>query len=263
MDDHQKILSSDIPRSNAGAFAIVRPFIRGFRAIETVLLFALFGIGGAILSFLILPFVRKRETGLRVVRAAWRLLSSFFVWTGLISIGRGNLVPGHGKVYAANHPSLIDVVLLVSMLPDTTAVAKQSLLRDPLISRIVRTVFLPNDERLFEHAHEWIERGGNVLLFPEGTRSPEDGMRPFKRGAAQLAARTGAPIVPVGICLDRRILGKGQSILDMGESRIHYGFSAGSEILPPVLGQDVPHHEARLLTDELRERIAALCNAPR
>lgn len=263
MDDYSKTFCEGTRNPAVGLRNPFRVFVVSFRAFETVLLFAAFGIGGAILSFCVLPFVRKRETSLRLVRAVWRLLANSFVWTGLISIDRGNLAPAHGRIYAANHPSLIDVVLLVSLLPDTTAVAKQSLLRDPLISRIVRTVFLPNDEQLIEHAHEWLRRGGNVLLFPEGTRSPKGGMNPFKRGAAQLALRTGMPIVPIGECLDRRILGKGQSILDMGEHRVHYAFTAGPEILPTAEERNAPHHAAHLLTDTLHERIAALCGVTR
>lgn len=122
-----------------------------------------------------------------------------------------------GCVILANHPSLIDVVILTVMVPRTFAVAKASLRRNPWIGMIVRRVFLYDDARLMEEAPALLRRGYNILIFPEGTRSPGPReMHAWHRGGVQVALRALAPIQPMVLKFERRLLGKGQSILDMG-----------------------------------------------
>lgn len=206
----------------------MRSLVAALRGIASVGLFGVFGAGAILLTPLML-ILRTPERCQPLVRATWRLIAWLFVCTGLIKIDRGNLASVRGSVIAASHPSLIDVVLLVALVPRTLYVAKHGLRNNFFLSAIVRATALPDDARLPEAAAPFLSKGWNVLIFPEGTRSPrEGGLNPLRRGAAQLALRCGAPLVAVRISLTRRLLAKRQAAWDMGSQRVTYAFSMAS-----------------------------------
>src|SRR5205085_767745 len=98
----------------------------------------------------------------------------------------------------ANHPTLIDVVLLVSLIRDCNCLVKQALWKHPFLGPVVRGAgYIPNDDgpRLIQSCEEGFKQDKPLIIFPEGTRSPENGMHPFNRGATQIALRAGVPIV--------------------------------------------------------------------
>ena len=237
--------------------------MRILRSILTALLFVVFGIGGGAISYLLLPFTATRRTGLRIVRTSWRGLFFLFTATRLIRVDDSDLFRVRGCVLAANHPSLIDVVLLTALLPDTYTVARHGLKDNVFISPIVRKVFLPDDETLLPLASSLLASGANILVFPEGSRTPADGvLRPFHRGTAQLALRTGAPLRPIRIDVSRRILGKHQSILDMGDRPVVYSFHMGEPLeRKPVSDSGVFRKAAVELTAALRESLS-VCSMP-
>ena len=230
---------------------------RAARGAVSTTLFAVFGVGALAISPIMLAMSAPRLCQ-PVVRASWRILAWLFRATGLISVegGVGDL---KGCVIAANHPSLIDVVLVTAMMPRTLYVAKHALRRNPFMAAIVRHTSLPDDERLPEAAAPYLAEGWNVLVFPEGTRSPSPGeLREFRRGAAQLALRTGAPVACVGISLSRAILGKRQKPWDMGERRVAYRFRADAPTRHPRDPSRGLRPQAAELTQALRRRISAL-----
>lgn len=208
--------------------------VRFLRSAMTVSLFAAFALGGIVLSFFVVPFMRSRRCGHRAVRGVWRLLIASASWMRLISVDASGVDRCRGRIVVANHPSLIDVVILTTLIPDSYAIAKNQLKGNPFFGYIVRNIMLPNDEQILERAREILDGGGNILIFPEGTRTPLDGTRlKLHRGAAQLAIRLGVPISPVRIEVSRRILGKHQSILDMGDKTVAFRLVSGADIMPP------------------------------
>lgn len=231
-------------------------FIKIKRSLIAVALFVLFALGGLFVSFLLLPFCKNRADGHRVVRWCWRTIVVFFKKTGLVAVDDSLLDKSRGRIIVANHPSLIDVVLLTALIPDVYSVAKTDLKRNVFIGLIVKKVMLVNDELVLDEAKKILSAGGNILIFPEGTRTPLDGSRlKLKRGAAQLAIRLGAEVAPVRIEVTRRILAKGQSILDMGEETVRYKFISGKKIEPPSMTM-ANRVAAIKLTKEIEEAIS-------
>ncbi len=230
------------------------------RGALSLALFGVFGAGALLIAPLMLLF-RRLALCQPVVRAVWRPLLGLFVLSRLIRVERGNLRRMRGAVVAMNHPSLIDVVVLSVLLPRTLYVAKHALRANPFLTAIVRHTSLPDDANLPEVAAPYLAKGWNALVFPEGTRSPTaGGLQPFRRGAAQLALRTGAPLVCVGLYVSRRILGKAQPPWEMGGCTVRYAFAADSPV--PVaqhVGESL-HAAARRITDEIHERICRLIN---
>jgi len=197
------------------------------RGAVSLALFGVFGLGAILISPLML-LLRRPERGQPLVRAAWRFVTGLFVLTRMIRVDRGNLRPVRGSIIVANHPSLIDVVLLTVLVPRTLYVAKHALLSNPFLAAIVRATALPDGADLLGRAPRYLREGWNVLVFPEGTRSPKGGgLQPLHRGAAQLALRAGAPLVGVRIDVTRRLLGKGQPPWDVGDRPVTYAFRMG------------------------------------
>ena len=240
----------------AGAFRKLCALWRGF---ASTALFVVFGVGSLLFSLIVL-ILRKPSLCQPVMRALWKLTVFLFKFTGLISVEcLRNAAEVRGSVIVANHPSLIDVVLLTVLVPRTLSVAKHALLRNPFVSAIVRHTTLPDDERLPAAAAPYLAAGWNVLIFPEGTRSARpDLLRKFHRGAAQLALRANAPVVCAGVVLSRAILGKGQKPWDMGHERVRYSFRF--ERLSAPVSDDGRSFRPRAveLTDEMRRKILSL-----
>lgn len=226
------------------------------RGAASVALFGAFGLGALLITPLMLV-LRKPERCQPIVRTAWRIILSVFVGTRLLRIDRGNLGDISGAVIAASHPSLIDVVLLTALIPRTMYVAKASLRWNPFVTAIVRATALPDDATLPEKAAPFLAKGWNVLIFPEGTRSPDEGgLRPLRRGAAQLALRTGAPVSCIRLTASRRILGKHQSPWDVGDRTVTFAleqktFPVGRHVGPCL------HAEAVRLTERMRAWLSA------
>lgn len=115
---------------------------------------------------------------------------------------------GHPVVFASNHLSIVDIWALIPVLPlETKFVAKRSLFRFPIFGRAMRAGgFIAIDRDRFRDAVaslgvavERIREGDSVIVFVEGTRSPDGSLRRFKKGAFRLAAQADVPIVPVSI----------------------------------------------------------------
>ena len=102
------------------------------------------------------------------------------------------LRPGDSPVvFVANHPTLCDVTSIVSMCPNIVAIARPTFARNPLINRALRLCgFVPTGIHMLKECEQRLRMGFDVLVFPEGTRSPLHGpLRTFHRGAFELAAR--------------------------------------------------------------------------
>ena len=194
---------------------------RLFRGALSLAMFVVFGVGALALSLPMLV-LRRPDRCHALLRAAWRVQLWLFEVLRLIRVDRGGLPDCRGCVVVANHPSLIDVVIMVALVPRTLFVAKHGLKRNPVVSLIVRSMGFPDDERLPDAARPYLEKGWNILIFPEGTRSPANGINPFRRGAAQVAIRCGAPVVAVTLLPSYRILGKDQKPWEMGSRRVAY-----------------------------------------
>jgi 1-acyl-sn-glycerol-3-phosphate acyltransferase len=164
--------------------------------------FAVFGVGGLALRVLFFPLlgllVRDRSRRTRVARTAVHHTFRFFVglmrFVGVLRyrIEGVEKLARPGLLILANHPTLIDVVFLISLVPNASCVVKASLARNPFTRGPVRaTGYLCNDSgpELVNECIASLEAGDNLLIFPEGTRTPVGGPMRLLRGAANIAVR--------------------------------------------------------------------------
>lgn len=110
-------------------------------------------------------------------------------------------------VLVANHPTLMDVTAILATVPNTVTVVKPGIYNRILLGTALRCAgFLEGPERstaqlsnMIDTAEERLAAGYNVLIFPEGTRSPANEVRPFSRAAFEIACRAKVPVVPIAI----------------------------------------------------------------
>lgn len=142
--------------------------------------------------------------------------------------GGENIPPGP-CLFMPNHTSAVDTVAVFVSIPRRIAfMAKQELFRIPLFGWAMRLAeFIPVDRSSHEgaaasadQAVERLRRGGSLVIYPEGTRSADGRLLPFKRGAFLIAIRAQRPIVPVTIVGAERVLPRGQAWLRAGEIRL-------------------------------------------
>jgi 1-acyl-sn-glycerol-3-phosphate acyltransferase len=137
---------------------------------------------------------------------------------------------------APNHPSLLDAVFVVSRLPDAVCVMKASLLRNFLLAPAARLArYVPNDSllRLIGRAAPELERGGQLLLFPEGTRS-RGTIGAFTQAVGAVSRRTGVPVQAIVIEDEARFLGKGWPPTRVPAFPLTYRVRLGRRFEPPA-----------------------------
>jgi len=205
----------------------------------------------------------------RRVRSAIRKAFALFSWwgefTGIFSVsvkGQEWMDLSRPKIIVANHPSLIDVVLLVAMLPDVDCIGKQPIFRNPFFAHIARTAqYIENadSEALIDQCVTRIKSGHSLLLFPEGTRSPIGALRRFNRGAAHVAIRSGADILPVVIRFSPPALLKGQPWYRIPERKIAVEFEFQEPVRTVELVANAPSSSvaARRLTTFLESHFSS------
>jgi 1-acyl-sn-glycerol-3-phosphate acyltransferase len=144
-------------------------------------------------------------------------------------------VPTHAPVILmSNHQSLVDIAAIVLTLPRTVQwrfVAKKELTRVPIFGQALvasRHIIIDRGNRekavaSLRHAAERIRAGTTVIVFPEGTRSPDGHLRHFKSGPFHLAVQAQVPIVPITVSGSQRITPKGELRVDSGRVKIVYG----------------------------------------
>lgn len=182
-----------------------------WRAFGTGFCFFAFGVGCVLAATTVLPVLLllpgSRETRRRRLRhfVGWAFRTLLDTITGLrlgsiVVEGREWLNEARGRLVLATHPTYIDVVVLLSLMPNADCVVKSALWRNPFTRLFVRMAeYISNKEpeALIDECIRAVHTGEALVLFPEGTRSvPGEALR-FKRGAAQIAVRGDLEILPV------------------------------------------------------------------
>lgn len=146
--------------------------------------------------------------------------------------GEYNIEQEGAYVFAANHTSVFDILVLLAYLPfQFRWLAKEELFRIPFFGlAMARCGYIPVNRtnpregvRSLRRAAEKIKAGASVVIFPEGTRSADGTIMPFKRGGFTLAVKSGRPVVPVSISGAARVLTTRTLKLNPGPIKIVLG----------------------------------------
>ncbi len=185
-------------------------FVYVWRIYVKLISFALFGAGAFVLTITAIPVMKLiwwnkdefKKHGHHLVSRLFR----FFVW--FMTVHRAieltvdkkeELKSLKGAIVVANHPSILDVVMLIALIPDADCIVNAGLKKN-IMGRVVANLYITNDVEhsvLVQKCTESLSKGNVLIIFPEGTRSKPQGQNQYKKGAARIALASGAPVVPV------------------------------------------------------------------
>jgi 1-acyl-sn-glycerol-3-phosphate acyltransferase len=193
---------------------------------------------------------------------SWLILATTGVRVQVRGLDR--LEPGRTYVFAANHQSIYDIPVLFASLPyQLRIIAKDSLGSFPFLGwHLRRTGHLLVDRRkpdprgVFAWANGLTPRGLSLIVFPEGTRSRDGHVGPFKGGSLYPAVQAGLPIVPISIAGSRHVMRKGRLMTCPGEVEVFV-----HEPIPTVAAAEPNIREVRALAAQVREKIAPAVEA--
>ncbi len=141
-------------------------------------------------------------------------------------------IPAGVCIFAANHASTVDPCVLFPEIPRrVSALVKKELFRFPIFSAGLRLAQFVSVDRSDKEAAAasvntaaaLLKTGLSFAIFPEGTRSPDGRLRPFKKGAFIMAIEAGVPIVPVSLAGTHSVMPRGEWIIRPGNVSVHFG----------------------------------------
>ncbi len=188
-------------------------------------------------------------------------LYEFFGWIGIVLvgvelniIGAEKIDPKKSYVVIGNHPSTLDIFTHITALPVSIRfLTKTELFRIPIFGRVLKTLGLPridrknakaNFEKINDSINQVIKLGNSIMIFPEGKRSNQKELLPFKKGASHIAKNFNLPIIPVVSHNAHNLMVKGKVWLKSGEIKI--------EILDPI------YNVNEYTVDELTSKMESL-----
>jgi 1-acyl-sn-glycerol-3-phosphate acyltransferase len=139
-------------------------------------------------------------------------------------------------VLAANHPSLIDALLIIAHEPRVTCVMKSSLMNNLFLgagARLARYIRHDPPRQMIHEAVAQLHRGAIVLLFPEGTRTTQSPINLLQAGVGLIAKQAGVPVQTLIIETDSPFLSKGWSLFKRASMPISYRMRLGRRLDPP------------------------------
>ncbi|MFU8790280.1 MAG: lysophospholipid acyltransferase family protein [Methylobacter sp.] len=214
-----------------------------WRLFATGLSFFSFGAGGLLLWLLVFPAlsllpgkpVQKAARGQKIVHY------SFYIFIGLMHrlgvmtydiVGLDKL-NRPGQLIVANHPTLVDIVFLISRIKQASCIVKARLWHNPFMrGPIVNAGYISNGnpEHMIAECVAWLRSGGTMVIFPEGTRSNPDKPYHFQRGAAAIALQANAIVTPVTLSCTPSTLTKAERWYQIPTRRFHLVMQIGDDI---------------------------------
>ena len=193
--------------------------------------FLVFGLGCLFFRFPITPWLNcdhdllKRHRRARLIVQRW--FAFFIGMCGAlhlikVEVKNPERLNRPGLLIVANHPSLLDVVCLLSLIPNGTTIVKEALTKNLFTAAPIAAAGYVNNgagPEILQPILDDFEDGASFVIFPEGTRTPTDlpegEMPKMHRGAAALAFEARRPLTPVRITASPRWLTKDRSWLNI------------------------------------------------
>jgi 1-acyl-sn-glycerol-3-phosphate acyltransferase len=208
-------------RPGARAGKMIRRFFQSVLFYVLLLHLGAMSLTWNLVCLLLYPFL-SRQQGVVVGRAAissvYRGFWTCTQWLGLMCIdytALDALSRDGGLIIAANHPSMLDALLVIARVPRGICIMRSSLMRNPFLgagARLARYIRNDPPRGMIRGCVTNLQEGGQLVLFPEGTRTIHAPINPFRPGVTLIAQMAGVPIQTVIIETESPYLGKGWPI---------------------------------------------------
>ena len=226
----------------------------GWRLIAKGISFTCFGLGGIFIGSCLFQLYylnwfkeeNLHKTSRKIIAKSFGCFVYLMKYLGLLTFeikGLDKLKNNQSMVIIANHLTLIDVVFLGFFAENANCIVKGALLRNPFTRPPIRACgFLNNDSpTLIEDGVACLKAGQKLIIFPEGTRTPEGHPMHFHRGAFHIALQAKTDILPVFISCNPLTLGKQNKWYQLGSTRSHFTFEVGEFLsVDPWLSESYP-----------------------
>lgn len=201
----------------------------------------IFAAGATVIGWIIFPILsirlrgcERRKAFANIVRKSWQIFVKIMEKTNIVRVySDENLGKIRSKIVVASHPSFLDIVFLISLIPNSLCLAKKELLFNPFMRNIVKSLYIINDldtEVFKKSAKEALDEGFNIIIFPTGTRTLPSEKLKIHKGAALLAIANDINIVPIKIELSFPFFAKHSSPFRVSEVPVDYNIKMMSEI---------------------------------
>jgi len=163
------------------------------------------------------PLISPGENKVHKIANLWARMLLWLTNTRVDVIGKENVLMEKPQIFMANHQSDFDILIVLAYIPGQFRwIAKKELFKIPVFGKAMRNagyieIDRQNHEKALkslDEAAQKIREGKSVVTFPEGTRSRDGKIRPFKQGMFHLAIQAGVPIVPISIIGAHEIMPK-------------------------------------------------------
>jgi 1-acyl-sn-glycerol-3-phosphate acyltransferase len=214
-----------------------------WRLFATGLSFSVFGIGGFLLWVVVFPILNVVPgSPLQKRRQAQKCVHySFYIFIGLMNrigimtyeINGLDRLNRPGQLILANHPTLIDIVFLLSRIPYASCIVKSKLCHNPCMKgSIINAGYISNEDpqQMIERCVAHLNSGGIMIIFPESTRTVPNTEYNFQRGAATIALCANAIITPVTLQCSPSTLTKAEKWYQIPERRFHLSMTVGEDM---------------------------------
>jgi len=236
-----------------------------WRWIATAFSFFIFGVGGILIPLLVVPvlyclpgdkLLRERR-GQKFIHLAFAWFITMMRLLGVLTYRVNNLERiKKAQLILANHPSLLDVVFLIALVPNANCIIKSALIRNPFMRGPIKAAgYIINNgyaDDVINKTNTAFKQHQAVIVFPEGTRTEPSQPITLKRGAANIAVRTKVDITPVIISCLPSTLTKQDKWYQIPHKRMHFQITINDNIsIKPYLNGLHPTKNARALTQDL------------
>jgi len=215
-----------------------------WRLFATGISFTVFGVGGVLLRVLVFPLLGILSSNLQQKQgwSQWWVHYSFYIFIGLMhrigimtyDISGLDRLNRPGQLIIANHPTLIDIVFLISRIPSANCIVKEKLWHNPFTKGpVVNAGYISNGnpEKMIAESVACIKAGGTMIIFPEGTRSVHGAEYKFQRSAARIALQANAVVTPVTLSCYPSTLTKAEKWYQIPERRFHLVMQVDNDIV--------------------------------
>jgi 1-acyl-sn-glycerol-3-phosphate acyltransferase len=192
----------------------------------------------ALLLYPLLPRARGLAVGRAGIAYGYRLYWAIAALSGMIRLDAralDALRDEPGLIFVANHPSLLDALMLVARLPRSACIMKASLMRNPFLgagARLARYIRNDSARGMIRLAVDDLKQGGQLVVFPEGTRTTLAPVNAFRPGVTLIAKLAHSPIQTVFIDTASPYLGKGWPLWKLPPLPIRFSVRLGERFAP-------------------------------
>ncbi|RYF65265.1 MAG: 1-acyl-sn-glycerol-3-phosphate acyltransferase [Comamonadaceae bacterium] len=195
----------------------------------------------------LLPAARGRAVGRAGIAHGYRMFWAVACACGMMRIDARCLAPlkdERGLIIVANHPSMLDALLLVAHLPRSACIMKASLMKNIFLgagARLARYIRNDSAHAMVKQAVADLRQGGQLVIFPEATRTAQWPLNPFTPGVTLIAKLAKAPIQTVIIDTDSPYLGKGWPLWRVPPLPVVFSLRLGERFAPQADSHAMTH----------------------